>query len=149
MPAALLETNTAATIAPPDRPSTARSHRRDRTRENTFRQLMAEAVWNDLREFKRLKRAANGTGYTFRYSGRSYALRRNTTATGRPSRDWAIILTDEIDTQFPFTADAKWTGRTREAAVKALVIGVQGHLCPHKYVTGQDSCPCCDAYTEE
>lgn len=112
-----------------------------------FRQLIAQAVWNDLRTFNRLRPAADGSGYIFRYSGRNYALSRKTTAAGRPSRTWAVTLTDSSSAK-PFTGTAEWTGGSRAAAVRAMVVGVHGYRCPHGSITGQDSCYGCDAHTD-
>lgn len=108
---------------------------------------MAEAVWSDLTHGKRLHRSKDDGGYTFRYAGRSYCLMQGKTATGRPARRWTITLTD-ASTEFPFTSDEEWTGRSRKDAVIALVTGVRGYPCPHQCITGHDSCTGCDVDDE-
>lgn len=112
------------------------------TQDTERAERMADAVWNDLLTYKRLKRTEDG--YAFHYAGRDYHVAR--TSTGRPS-EWTVALVCHTG-EPPFQEGAAWMGRTREVAVKAMVASVYGHPCPHDYGTGRDSCPGCD-HTEE
>ncbi|MFK0047808.1 hypothetical protein ACIQU4_27735 [Streptomyces sp. NPDC090741] len=80
--------------------------------------------------------AGSAGNYTFRYSGRTYRVLRAVSGRWSCSLDGAEFA--------PLSSGH----RTRLNAVAAMLRSVRGILCPHDYKTGQDSCPCCDAYDE-
>lgn len=111
----------------------------------TFRERIAGAVWNGLDRSGRLVRNADGNGSHFRWAGRPYVLRHPVTATGRRARTWVLAPAGD-DEAHPFASGLTWTGRSRRAAVMAMVRYAYGRPCPHETNTGKDSCPNCDAY---
>lgn len=108
--------------------------------EDEFKEKMADAVYHDLIEFKRLKRVSEGGNtYLFPYGGEVY---RVSTFQNNPGERWAVMSPGSSS---PIVDDC----RTRKQAIREMVKKLHGTKCAAGYVIGQDSCPHCDAKTEE
>ncbi|GAA3087503.1 hypothetical protein GCM10020000_87930 [Streptomyces olivoverticillatus] len=114
--------------------------------EARHREDIANAAWTVLRR-EGLRRTPGGDGYAFRYGGRAYVLRRPDAADGRAARAWVVKPADAPDSR-PFGSGLAWPGRTRKDAVVAMARYAYGRPCPHRYTTGRDTCPNCEAYGE-
>lgn len=107
--------------------------------EEEHRNKMADAVYFDLLDCGRLKRDPDFDGYLFPYGGEVY---RTAKTYGSPAGTWAVqrIGSPEL------VANGS---RTRRASIRETVMALQGTQCAAGYHIGQDSCPHCDAKTEE
>lgn len=106
--------------------------------EDEFKEKMADAVYNDLIEFKRLKKDPDFDGYLFPYGGEVY---RTAKTYGQPVGTWAVSRIGSPDLVVDGT-------RTRKESIRDTVKAVHGTKCEAGYTIGQDSCPHCDAETE-
>lgn len=99
-----------------------------------------QAVWSDLKSSRDWFKP-HTDGLAFAFSGRTLIVGHlpNDEEDDWPWKCWV----EDFDS--PFLG----SGRSEEEAVTNMVLFRTGSRCPHGYVTGQDSCPGCDAYAEE
>lgn len=110
--------------------------------DEEFKNKMADAVYHDLIELKRLKRDVFHAGWLFPYGGEVYRAAR----VGGPLGPWAVRnVKPDASGQYPAIITNR---RTRTDAIKDSVRHLHGTKCAAGYTIGQDSCPHCDAETE-